>query len=754
MLKWTLTNEVTGDVYVLKTDPKGWDDLNLVHNRSDKYDGIWFDFSLEIAFGCKGSGKEFVDSAYDSLGSEADVSLLVQYTCTPVGLKTLFDGKLNFSSYKQEYKGRKLYSVVDIEKKGITQLIKNREKTDVDLCATESIGGVTLNPYNYACYDLNLHSKIIYLESELFIEEPIVSNSDTAGVVFSMTTGETRRIFATNPIPVRIQDLEKTVDSPEYFKIDITTLDQSGITTIHDTTQASPPITPSTYNWSIDTTGIFKLITDGSLPGATMSVIFNIRKGTDLATAGTTVFTQTVFSSGAATGDQTIPYDISSSGTVDMVYGDKLWVYWFITYVLTVGTGVIQFFAVEFDVTDFTFNINTLSSVPATTGKAVAIHEAWSRVCEGITDKTLAFKSDFFGRTNSQGLSYASNGYGSFTAIMDGLRIRGFTQSDNAELLDGETKKGILTNLVDMFDSCNGIWGIGLGIEKLGSNEVVRVEEKDYFYQSTSLLKIDNVLNIQMSFLNDRAYSDIEIGYEKWKPEIKGGLDEPNTIAKWIFTKIKSLQNTLSLLSPFIAGMYAIETTRRKNKVFKLTEDTPFDDDIFIIALTRNVSSLNTCEKNENITINSGLLSPSTAYNLRFNLFSNLDRVMNQVTTGLTKGTPNPINYSYFEGNGQMQFQFNDGHAGDLSGNAVNNVQNTQYKNSALHRRGDPILLPEQYSFTYPIPFDDYINILNNPYGYIEFSEGTQGHKKGYLKTLSYNLKRKMGEFTLIRKFE
>lgn len=126
---------------------------------------------------------------------------------------------------------------------------------------------------------------------------------------------------------------------------------------------------------------------------------------------------------------------------------------------------------------------------------------------------------------------------------------------------------------------------------------------------------------------------------------------------------------------------------------------------------------------------------------------------MNQFTTNLTKDTPQPINYSYFEGNGQMRYLCIDDvpHAGRLPVE-VDNVQNTTAQ-SFLHIRNEPIFLPEKYTFTYPLEFSTYINILNNPYGKIRFSGDGVNYFEGWILNLEYQIKTGMTNFTIIRKY-
>lgn len=265
-------------------------------------------------------------------------------------------------------------------------------------------------------------------------------------------------------------------------------------------------------------------------------------------------------------------------------------------------------------------------------------------------------------------------------------------------------------------------------------------------------MQCPNVPKIETSFAEDMAYNEVEIGYEKWETEITNGIDEPNAKAKWTFTGIKNIKNIFTALSNFVAGMYAIELTRRK--IPDQTEDYKYDNSNFIFALKRDVTQLNVCEKNENFVSVTNLISPSTAYNLRFNLYSNFKRLMNLFTTGLTKQTPQQIKYTSFEGNKDMTYAYNpDGCVGDSLGATVQNVQDTTYPD-ANARRDDPIVLPEIINFDYPVSFVQWLAIKANPRGKIEYSGTNSNFQSGHLKLLSYNLKTSLGKFTLVRRFQ
>lgn len=804
MLKWTLTNNITSEVYVLKHDPLGWESLQLTHNRSEDYDGLFFDFSLSVAFGCRGSGKEFVDSAYKARGSQADVSLLLEYSCGNKPHQKI-RGKLNFSSYKEKYKSKKLYSFIDIEQDGITQQIKNRESTDVDLFSPASLAGVPLIPYSDLT--LNLHSRSIFMRSDWtasahgcctnrqsddFFQVFMVPNLtlgkadfekslntvSTCGLGADWTQPDEKRLpnyFAGAPAVIQVPDggsvFTQTNTVTISYSFDGTLQYRQQVYDAPDNECDAPQCLDSRAQ---DPLGVgVNAITSASL---------RLYFGDDTAANPENADCPQINAGGLQYIDLvTIPShiwnnltntevhnfsELNKTAQIPLREGDRVWIYWVLG--MAHPAGLNYKINVTYNLATVVIESNTVAE--ATTCKALPIHEALSRICEGITDKQLAFKSSFFGRTNSQGISYPVDGAGSRTAITDGYRIRGFQQVlSGADVTKGQTKKGIVTNLKDAYNSLNSVWGVGLGVGMYNGVEVIEIEEKTYFWKNKRIARFSNVPNLEMEFLADKAYSAVEIGYKKFKPDFKNGLDEPNGKCTWEFTKIKSYENKLSLLSDYVTGSYALETTRRKNVIFQTSDDTNYDDSIFLIALSLEdgeyegseyepseyfTNGLSTPERNENITVLSGLIDPATAYNLRFNLMSNFDRVMNQFTNDLTKNQPQPIKYTYFEGNASMRFQYNStaAIAGELNGEAVENIQDTTLP-ASRHRRGNPIIVPEQYSFTYPVSYTEYLDIIADLTGYIEFSESDKNYKQGYIKTFTYHMIKGMGEFTLIRKY-
>lgn len=786
MNRWTLTNSDTSEVQVLDYDPKGWDEVVLTHERDDKWHGVFFGFSQELGFFCKGGGKEFIDAAYDDLGQEANMRIKLETECNGQW-STVMEGKVNFSSYRQEYISNVLYTWLNVENDDIATLLKNREDTKVNLLDTESLGGVTLNTYTRLNYDVNLHSKYIKVESNW-------TGSDH-NCCYRLDTAGLKQLYALPKLQATIKDFPNTrnqdaacgfdaifngwddsatpigdskdsivLDEPQQFTLSWVakgriTFTSNNVTAEQGACEVSNCGSGGAVVKLYDTINPrLRLLWGGSkedsteehsncVDGETGKVFFvDLINGVDIPQFA------------ATSNPITKSFDKTSSTQITINPGDKIWFQW----VIDMNVIDTMDLVINFDYDELTININGLSIADSSTGKATCIYEAWSRLTEIITDQPLAFKSEFFGRTDSQGLSYNDNGYGGFTALTPGKAIRGFTDYR------------FETSLKDMFESCWAVWGTGLGVETHNGVYVARVEEMDYFYSSNILFTFDFVSRIQMRHRGDLVYNDVELGYAKWETENVNGLDEPNTSATWTATAIKSNKNKFSALSPYVAGMYALELTRRRGIS---TEDSRYDEEIFFICLSTitndnsgynagTPTQLDIPEKDEHFSNGgtTGLISPATAYNLRLMPSMNYQRLVRQFCSGWTKVSTFDVKlsetkgnisviYSYAPTNEALRAENYPGSYGSVDQNVRDRIFIDPLSRSGGAGWGLPLWEPEEYTFEYPLPFSQYLQFLANPYGLIRFSDTDKNYLSGWVTKLEYNLKYKTGNFTILRKY-
>lgn len=126
-------------------------------------------------------------------------------------------------------------------------------------------------------------------------------------------------------------------------------------------------------------------------------------------------------------------------------------------------------------------------------------------------------------------------------------------------------------------------------VTSLVGKEIVRVEQKEYFYKDALVLSIPAAAIDQSSYKEsaktDSIYNEAIIGYQKFPEGELNTLDEFNTKQEFLFP-IGRWKNKFDKQSAFIASGYAIEFQRRLQFENEGTAAGQYDDDVFIVALT------------------------------------------------------------------------------------------------------------------------------------------------------------------------
>lgn len=388
--------------------------------------------------------------------------------------------------------------------------------------------------------------------------------------------------------------------------------------------------------------------------------------------------------------------------------------------------------------------------------KAFLIYEAFAKISESITDQKDSFRSDFFGRTNSQPSSYISNGCGAWTAITNGLNLR--------KMLDKEDNLyPITTTFNKLFSSANAVWNLGMRIEMDHTGkEYIRVEPKEYFYNQDAIITLNNASDLTKKPAVDNIYNAFNIGYEKWNLNISktNGIDEFNSNRNYS-VPIRNSDKPLEVKCGYIGSGYIIEQTRRLQYSTLPTNDFETDNNLFFICTNINevvsdkysnppISTLYSpgtiSERNENFTNINNLISPETVYNLRISVGRMALNWFNVVSGSIWKYPDKDISFITGEGNYQEVDTMVNGCMGteDIAQNQ--NLNKSQVGNQA------PLFLPELLEFSYPLSYSDFIKILNNSERSIQVSCGNRPYR-GYIKTMKYGPTTEGGiaEFQLLR---
>ncbi len=736
--RWTLTNLSNLDTEVLSKDPIGWDEGVYTIKRSEEYKGAFHEYSVPLKFHCKGGGKSFIDTVYTNEDIDGRIDVLVEFDCDNSGTyETLFNGIINLASYQTDGE----YTTVNIEKSDLLTKIMMRDEISVDLETTTSIGGATITAPQTTT--LPMHSTKVKFQSTGIISD----GYPTEPWIESETQGAILASWFTPNITVLKKDFSDTQAVGELDTLSLpATVFEHQMVTPFITLNESLINYPITLNYNIDISGTFyddETTSNGSRTNLQVALIMSYGVQNGIGDGSVQAITLWEDVSGYSADNYSTNFDTTTfgnaTGQITLNAGDSVWIYWYYTTdTITDIDGATV--SLQWVYNESTLDFFADTTTEATEAKSLMVHEAFNQVVDAIADSDNNFASDFYGRTDSDKVSYASDGCGSQIAITNGLNIREFPD------------RPILCSFKDLFQAMDCQHNLGMGIV----NSKVRVEPLSYWYDSsTKLLTLENVPEYTVKNDNKKYINKVEIGYQKWESEFSGGLDDANAKHEYS-TTISSVKNQLSKLSKYIASTYTIEFTRRKSQSRTQNEDWRYDNDNFLIACVRDAYGIFRPEVyNDSFTLGTNYNALASAYNIRLTPKRMLLYHLNQITVALQK-IQGDIRFVHGEGNTLFScakdlIAYVEMCGDDYNGQALYENQNIAWNDSNAENIS-PIYLPEVYSFEYPLTYSEFNTIKNNPYGYVEFYKFSDDVKQGYITELGYSMKTGMTKFELIKK--
>lgn len=281
--------------------------------------------------------------------------------------------------------------------------------------------------------------------------------------------------------------------------------------------------------------------------------------------------------------------------------------------------------------------------------------EVFLRLAQKILGKNDALRSDLLGRTDSEVFTSASNGRLAFVAFTNGGLIRQGSLSDYP----------ITISLDEAFGAINQIEPIGMGIEYIGGQPFLRVEEIDYFYDSTSteIITITNPRGLRIRTNPDRLYAKVFTGYRVFdkameNQDVDNGafIRSPHTERTWVTGLDKITGGEYNTRTDVAASGYLIEVLR--NNTATTDNSSNLDQQNFMIVVKRNgLSNFQV----DNDYVSSDLSDPTTQKNYLLmpgRCVLNHQKVFNaglirEATYQASQGNPNyaPILFQTGQGN-------------------------------------------------------------------------------------------------------
>lgn len=719
-------------------EPNGWDATQMSLRRSDEFSGLEFSFSDTMSF--VGNGLSIVKAAYEADGIDAAVSISI----TDCGT-LIYTGVINFAVYSETDACPDDCAetvTVGVMQSGLTQKFRNRMDTPINLSDSVGVDGQALTPLSY--FDLPLHSKELIFESDYKINEALAEQELFQNIL--------PLFFVVPPMQAQVREVDESFEpieyqlAPDFSNSGSVALFYSGfeypagitIRTLHVTGRFRFDL----YSFS----EIIGLGSGDEFNEGYMSLRLAIRRATEEVEISNTVLVAPTFFN---TSFESRPFvDFSFDVNVDFPPDTNLFIYlvWEprpADIDIVIGDTYERYtFITRFDLALSFLHFTENSVYPASTTKAILVHEAFQRICESITGQTGIFKSDFFGGTTSLPDAYASDGCERYLALTNGLNIRKLLNKDGSLF-------PITSSFKALFDGLNAIFSLGMRMELEEGVERIRVEPKRYFYNTDVSITMRNVSEIKRSVSLNDIYNEAEFGYQKWETEFKNGIDEFNSKRNYLLPVIQA-KRKLSQMSSLVTAGYVIELTRRQQYKEDASKDTSYDNENFLIACVKSGGFIQP-QKTENFTSIENVISPETAYNLRLSPARMLLNWYPVLAASMVKKTDPVIKFLSGTGNYKLSDTRTD--ACRESADELSESQDIALEDVAPRLRA-PYVEPENYLFEYPISFSTFLSLRAKAIFAIQF--GCKTLVKGYLKEVVYrpNGDGGIATFTVIKAYD
>lgn len=366
-------------------------------------------------------------------------------------------------------------------------------------------------------------------------------------------------------------------------------------------------------------------------------------------------------------------------------------------------------------------NIVAQTIFPESFSDGLLVHDVFSSIVDRISPSS--FYSDYLGSDFTRSRQYPSNGCGWKYANMKGLHIRTYSMDE----------KLFFQSFNQQWAGLNPILNLGACYDTVNGEQVIRIEEKEFFYKNETSVNFDFVYDITRRFDEDWIFNKIECGYNRWESENISGIDDPQT-KQVRATRFKKVGRSIQVRSDFIAASLAIESTRRQ--LVKKTKDYRLDNETFVIAVEEEEASPGRLipELNENFTSIFNLLNPDTRYNSRITPARNFLRWINVFNGALQKYTDSFYKFVSGEGNYDMSSDLIDTTPDcDEYQTNLSESQDISVTTEYLH-------LPDLFEITIEMGWDDYVTIRENKDKGIGISQTDSNHTTFFIKDLQYEL--------------
>lgn len=676
--KYKLVNLDNGKEIILdgtgtNYEPKNWDSSDREFKRSTKNFSTSFVYSKNLEF--TGSGAEFLKSAYDFNGVEANVKMYEYRYDNPNDWEYVFlVGDFDFSEYTRE----KHIVKVPFNSGGLNSLLKAKLNDKFELNRETSITGETITPVT--TNEFAVINRPLFLDSLSNTED---TDKNSTEIRFSAAGGASIDFYYSLPSSIIYQSDTRFVSS---LVNQSQTNNSTGLSAFlfyfNNDIQ-------KTFNLDIDLQFLIKTVTINNISNSYFKVsLVRYSDGENLSFLNETILLNSVSA-----------YNLTDK-YVDIKYNEDITLLKDESLALIIRGGanfggftpsppLPTFGFYHIDITNISNKIriqeNSVRNDLPRRAKFAFNKNVGKSLLSIINNDGTTYKSDFFENSDFK-----------LTGVTTGKLIRGFSDTT------------ITTSLKEFLDNSYSLFNMGYNFEVVNGKETLVHEPLKHFFRPETVIKItEQVNNIKRSVAKEFIYNTIKSGYKKPSGdnlyEEVNGLNEFNTSNEYI-TPITRVISDYDIESPYRADSEGKELTLRKSiKIFP-TEDYRTDKTIFNLDL-KNIGTNVYAERtwqDDYTEEPKNIFSPETATGLRLTPFRNMQRHFWFLNSSFTKFTDKYIRYSNTRGNSDLITK----KSGEIEKNENGDFQINTLENA--------IFVSEWIEFEYPLNSE----LLNNVYGF------------------------------------
>lgn len=751
MLRFVLSHAALGERII--NAPSGWENATFNLERHPDYHSLFETFNGEFIFygsnGFVDGGLDFILEVEDLEGPDATLEILVYVYDNGTTPDLAFRGQLAIDGIKHNDRNQ---AMVPIIRTDFTTIFKNRVDTPVDIMKSTSIDGGSVDVFGNIAIDTV--SQIIdktttYLGS--IIEDGFIAPEfempgggvpiddgglpDDLWVDAYLTHTQAQTLIEQDEITQSFEPLFEFITDPIDIAPPIEMLDESGEMTVTiENSSAFVAMFGSIFISSSETDP--SVITSIEVEGVRW---YQINEDTPVLLGSSFDDTQAGLPTPVFVGIGepfsrffSIPIP-DTSFTITLNAADTLRVYieWRVRFNVSTGDasgfGTVKWASRKIEMQNYASDttIKFKSTFPDTLTSGFFIHDTAGQILDRITNRSDTFYSNRLGSDKTIYRQYEDDGCDWKYALAKGLQIRQYTL----------TEKPFFISFKNWWECVSPILNLGLGYEVIDGLEMMRCEERSYFYDPVPEVFLSNV-KMERQYDDKVIYKKIKVGYKTWQSSNISGIDDPQTKRTYASTH-KKMGTELVIESDAIAASLAWEETRRQTR--KKSVDYKYDDNNFIVSVNPEETAPYTYipELDENFTFITGLLNAETRYNSRLTPARNLIRHLSALAGGQYPYNSSSFKFSGGEGNYDMDSDLDNADCDDFS-EAVSEKQDIPIGNDYTHI-GQAYLMEDT-----PLTWEEYKGIRDNRKKAIGISQTDTDHKPFFIKTLDYDINKNL----------